>query len=251
MASGTQNQGLIPNTNYPDDSIQYGVEPDPWWINDGKRDFQVGRLVWAFLPHVDNAPYAIEAVRAKSTVHQEAVVKFHPLDVKAAVKFDSFPVAPLLKYSGEVRCVYRCKRRPAMIVHTGGPEIPNELRRNKPRRQTDPCILVAPFYGAKEGGQRAGFSPAFVERVRRCMYKQFWWDVLPETGWKTDSIMRLDQIQPVGRNHSVVDVTNFCLSETALIIMKQFLEWFCHDQLPEKSELTYFKQEVSKMDYLC
>jgi hypothetical protein len=40
--------------------------------------------------------------------------------------------------------------------------------------------------------------------------------------------MRLDQVQPVGRNHSIVEVTNYCLSETGLIIMEQFLEWFCY-----------------------
>lgn len=248
MTSGNQKQGSTPK--YPDDSIQCGVEPDLWWIDDGKREFQVGRLVWAFLPHVDNDPYAIEAVRARSTEHREAVVRFHPLDVKAAVKYDHFPVAPLPQYPGEIKCVYRCKKRPAIIVHAGGPEIPNELRKNKPRRQTDPCILVAPFYGANEGGQRAGFSPAFVERVRRCEYKQFWWDILPETGWKTDSIMRLDQVQPVGRNHSIVEVTNHCISEIGLIIMEQFLEWFCYDRLAEDSELGYFKKEVSQLDYM-
>jgi hypothetical protein len=248
MMSGNQNQGSTPN--YPEDSIQCSVEPDSWWIDDGKREFQVGRLVWAFLPHVDNDPYAIEAVRARSTEHREAIVRFHPLDVKAAVKYDHFPVAPLPQYSGEIKCVYRSKKRPAMIVHAGGPDIPNELRRNKPRRQTDPCILVAPFYGATEDGQRAGFSPAFVERVRRCEYKQFWWDILPETGYRTDSIMRLDQVQPVGRNHSVVDVTNYCLSETALILMEQFLKWFCYDRIAKDCELAYFKQEMSQLDYL-
>jgi hypothetical protein len=236
---------------YPEDSIQSLVEPDSWWVDDGKRKFQTGRLVWAFLPHVDNEPYAIESVRARSTEHKEAIIRFHPLDVKAAVKYDHFPVAPLPQYSGEIKCVYRCKKRPAMIIHAGGPEIPNGLRRNKPRRQTDPCILVAPFYGANEGGQRAGFTPAFVERVRRCEYKQFWWDILPEVGWKTDSIMRLDQVQPVGRNHSIIEVTNFCLSRTGLMIMEQFIEWFCYDRLPEKCELVFFKQEVSKLEYMC
>jgi hypothetical protein len=63
--------------------------------------------------------------------------------------------------------------------------------------------------------------------------------------------MRLDQIQPVGRNHSVVDVTNYCLSNTGLLIIGQFLEWFCNDRLDEKSELGYFKREVSQLEYLC
>ena len=70
------------------------------------------------------------------------------------------------------------------------------------------------------------FLQRLLKRVRRCEYKQFWWDILPETGSKTDSIMRLDQVQPVGRNHSIVEVTNYCLSETGLIFMEQFLEWF-------------------------
>ena len=75
--------------------------------------------------------------------------------------------------------------------------------------------------------------------------------VIPEVGWKTDSIMRLDQVQPVGRNHSVVNVTNYCLSETGLLIMEQFLEWFCYDRLDQESELGYFKQQSAQLDYLC
>lgn len=250
MTSGNQRPDSI--LNYPNDSIQGSVGPDPWWINDEKREFEIGRLVYAILPFVDQNPYALETVgRVKSTQHKEAYVKFIPLDIKSAVRYDRLPIAPLPKFPGEISAVYRCKRRPAMIVHAGGPKIPNELRIDKPRRHTDPCIIVAPFFGEDEKSNRAGYSQPFVERVRRCEYPQFFWDILPEYGVETGSIMRLDQIQPVGRNHSVVEVTNFRLSDSAFMIMNQFLEWFFHDQLVENSFLHDFKVSMSKVPYLC
>jgi hypothetical protein len=160
-------------------------------------------------------------------------------------------VAPLPQFPGETSAVYRTKKRPALIVHAGCSEIPSDLRKNKPKSHTDPCILVAPFFTADPGGVRAGYTPAFVERVRRCEYQQFFWDTLPGSKSGSDSIMRLDHTQPVGRDHSVVEVTNYKLSDLALEIMEQYLNWFFNDQLPADSVLYGFKVDISKVQYLC
>ena len=250
MTSGNQKPGSTPT--YPDDCLQYFIDPDPWWIDDGKREFEVGRLVNAILPFVDQNPYALETIgRVKSTQHKEARVRFVPIDIKSAVNYSRLPVAPLPQYSGETSAVYRTKKRPALIVHAGCSDIPNALRKNKPRYQTDPCILVAPFFTAEQGPDRKGYTPAFVERVRRCEYPQFFWDTLPESKSGATSLMKLDHIQPVGRNHSVVEVTNYKLSDLAVEIMKQFLDWFLHDQLPDDSVFYGFKVDISKAPYLC
>lgn len=250
MTSGNQKPGSTPN--YPDDTIQYQIDPDPWWIDDGKRNFELGRLVWAFLPHVDQSPYAIKSVgRVQSTVHNVATVEFVPIDVKSTVQYGGLPVAAIPEHSGEIKVLYRAKRRPALVVHPGGPNIDNELRKNKPRRHTEPCILVAPFYGTNKEGLRAGYTEAFQERVRRCEYPQFFWDILPFEYSNTSSLMRLDQLQPVGRNHSTVEVTTFRLSDSALIIMKEFFDWFNTGEVVEKSILHDFKISMFEIPYLC
>jgi hypothetical protein len=250
MTSGNQKPDSTPI--YPDDSFQNFIEPDPWWVDDGKREFEVGRLVKAILPFVDQNPYALETIgRAKSTEHKEALVRFVPIDIKSAIDYSRLPVAPLPQYPGETGVVYRAKKRPALIIHAGCPDIPSDLRKDKPRYQTDACILVVPFFTAESGGGRAGYTPAFVERVRRCEYPQFFWDILPESTAGADSLMKLDHIQPVGRNHSIVEVTNYRLSDLALEIMKQFFNWFFHNQLPSDSLLYGFKVDISRAPYLC
>lgn len=250
MNPGNQRPDSTPT--YPDDSLQNLIEPDPWWVNDGKREFEVGRLVHAIIPFVDQSPYALETIgRVRSTQHKEAKVRFVPIDIKSAVNYSRLPVAPLPQYVGETSAVYRTKKRPALIIHAGCSEIPNHLRRNKPRSHTDPCILVAPFFTAESAGVRAGFTPAFIERVRRCEYPQFFWDILPISKSGADSIMRLDQVQPVGRNHSVAEVTNYRLDDLALKIMQQHVYWFLHNELPVDSILYEFKVDISKAPYLC
>jgi hypothetical protein len=132
MKSGNQKPDSI--LTYPDDSLQNFIDPDPWWINDGNREFEVGRLVWAILPFVDQNPYALETVgRVKSTQHKEAMVRFVPIDIKAAANYSRLPVAPLPQFPGETSAVYRTKKRPALIVHAGCSEIPTDLRKNKPK----------------------------------------------------------------------------------------------------------------------
>lgn len=92
----------------------------------------------------------------------------------------------------EARLVLRAKRRPVLVLSTGGTEVPRPLRVGAARYQTNPTLIAAPYYGADQGGSSGGWKPEFVERIRRCEYPQYMWDKLPLSG-RDESILRLDQ----------------------------------------------------------
>ena len=134
---------------YPDDSIQHMV--DDWWIEDTSFDFSRGRLVKAFLPHVDQIPKQIVATgRHEPTDHTHADFFIEPLRVKSPIKRTGLPLAALPAYSNEVNGVYRSKKRPAIIICEGGDSVEKSLTHGKPKWQTAPTVLVAPCYGVDE-----------------------------------------------------------------------------------------------------
>jgi hypothetical protein len=210
---------------YPDDCIQSLLIPSPWWIEDKGKEVKRGSLLRAYVPHVQQIPYVLTSVgRADPVSHGEAHIKIEPLRVKQPQKQLGLPVAALPCYDGEVRCVYRTKRRPLLVVSTGGDEIEKALTRGKPGWQTSPTVLAAPFYGRDEGEGRAGFSQEFVDRIRKCEYPHYLWDKLPISG-ASESILRLDHIQPIGRHHDTFELLGFTLSEDAQIVLDEWLHW--------------------------
>ncbi len=68
-----------------------------------------------------------------------------------------------------------------------------------PQKSTSQTLLVAPYYGVDLDGMRAGYPPKFVDAVKHTVYPQFFVDMLPLSG-SDFSMMRFDQIQPVGRH---------------------------------------------------
>jgi hypothetical protein len=127
----------------------------------------------------------------------------------------ALPVAALPQYKKEVRAVYRAKKRPGLIVCSGGTKIDRILTAGKPKWQTSRTVIVAPYYGTDEGGKRSGFKPEFVKRIRRCEYSQYMWDLLPINGSTEESVMRLDHPQPVGRSEDSMELLDYCLSDDA------------------------------------
>jgi len=209
---------------YCEDSIQFTLGISPWWEIDEKFGYQRGRLVEAFIPHVGQLPYTLAPTgRAKPTEHKYAEVKIEPLRASDSHTSTKLPIAAMPLYGNEVRTLYRAKRRPAIILSEGGPEVDRSLTMGKPKWQTAPTVLVAPYYGTEEGDKRAGFNPELVKRIRRCEYPQFMCDIVPE--YSSESILRFDQIQPIIRHHNAIKVTKYCLSEEALIILSEWLEW--------------------------
>lgn len=236
--------------NYPDDSLQNAIEPDAWWIEDEDSPYRRGRLVRSFLPHTDQNPFeVVPAGRREPTLHNQAHLVIKPIDIRSVHRYPNLPVAGVGLKKGEILTAYRAKKRPAVIVSSGGRKVTNALTREKPKWQTAPTLLVAPSYGVDEGAKRSGFNPAFVERVRRCEYPQFIWEMLPLSSSTSESLIRLDHIQPVGRSEDSVVITKFCLSESALTYLDSWIEWLITGNLDPESDFGFFKEELLKIDY--
>lgn len=198
------------------------------------QDQQVrrGRLLWAFVPHVDQHPFVLVSEgRSEATEHGSANYRFEPLRGSAPPAEATLPVAGLPGYPGEVRLVLRAKRRPVLVLSTGGVDVPKALRVGSARYQTNPTIIAAPYYGADQGGSSGGWKPEFVARIRRCEYPQYMWDSLPIPG-RRESVLRLDHMQPIGRHGESYDLTEFVLHEDALALLDEYLLWFLMDSLP-------------------
>ena len=208
--------------SYPDASLQNVIEN--WWGEKKAGPPERGQLIWAFLPHVHQQQMIlVPKGRSEPTAHQHADFEIIPLQSKSPPQAARLPVAGLPHYQGEVSAVYRAKRRPALVVSTGGDEVPRSLRTGEARHQTAATMLVAPYYGVA-GGKTAAWRPEFVERIRRCEYPQYMWEKLPFPG-KQESVLRLDQIQPLGRHGSAFEATGFRLTGEALRLLDEWLDW--------------------------
>jgi hypothetical protein len=174
--------------------------------------------------------------RSSPTVHQTAQISIEPLRLTHPSRQPRLPVAGLPTYPGEVRAVYRAKRRPVLILSTGGMAVPRELRVGAARWQTNPTLLVAPFFGIDPGPQ-GGWKPQFVDRIRRCEYSQYAWDELPIGGSTKASILMLSQLQPIGSHPHCYELTGYCLSDDALTILDEWIAWLVTGNLDHNGVL--------------
>lgn len=238
MRSGSRTRDV--NESYPRDAVQYYV--DPWWEKSDSSEPVRGHLLWAFLPHVDQAAYVLVSEgREVPTEHDTATVSIEPLRVREPPRGSRLPVAGLPHYEGEVRLALRAKRRPAVVLSQGGSEVARELRTGSARYQTNSTLLVAPYYGTVGGKVRGGWKPEFVSRIRRAEYPQYSWDNLPISG-ATESILRLDHLQPIGNHGDNYSLTDFRLSDDALVVLDEWLMWLVSGTLLEDGIL----QELRK-----
>ena len=244
MASGNPPQEQ--NSMYPEESLQAFVASptSSWWTTNKCHDLRRGRLLLAFVPHVDLVPMTmVPEGRSSPTDHTKANYSLQALNINEPSKYSRLPVAALPLYEGEDRVVYRAKKRPVLVVSSGGPEIPKALRSSsKPKWQTSPTVLVAPYYGADEGVPRAGWYPELVKRIQRCEYPQYMWDKLPLSSRTNGSILRLDHIQPIGRHHNSYEHTEYVLNEDAILALDEWLMWIMTDKLQQDGILLPFRE---------
>ncbi len=232
----------MPIPKCPDDSIHALI--GEWWTTDEDRGLARGRLVRAFVPHVDQVPLeVIPEGRDEPTDHTTAKVRIAPLNVRRPSALPHLPVAVLPQFPGEHRVAYRGKIRPALVLSTGGADVPSALRVGGAPWQTSATVLVAPYYGVERTDRRAGWSPQFVARIRRAEYPQYAWDLLP-LGEVRESILRLDHLQPVGRHQNAFDWTPHRLSKEALAIIDEWLGWLLRGELSDDCVLALFRREV-------
>lgn len=102
--------------NYPDVCQQTFIER--WWKECTCIEFRQGRLIWAYLPHADQVPYTLIPIGRTDdpTNHKTARVKIKSFSIGDPVKKNDLSVAALPLYENEKFCVYRTKKRPAMII---------------------------------------------------------------------------------------------------------------------------------------
>ena len=221
IPSGSHPRAVIPE--FPETCLQYYC--DPWWVEAQDRQLRRGRLIWAFLAHIDQQPYRlVPESRSKSTEHGSAEFRMEALLGQAISTGPRLPVAGLPQYEGEVYLVQRAKRRPALVLSTGGDDVPKSVRTGSARHQTNPTILVAPYYGVDASGSSGGWRPDFVERIRRCEYPQYMWDRLP-FGSRKESVLRLDHLQPIGKYGKSFEVSDYELDREALLVVDEYLRW--------------------------
>ena len=157
------------------------------------------------------------------------------------------PVAAAPSYPGEVYAVYRAKKRPAVVLSTGGTEVPSALRAGSARWQSAPSLLVIPSYGAMPDGTRAGWPSEFVRRIQICEFPQYVLDWLPISTSLELSVLRLDHIQPVGLHHTSYELTPWVLSEAAFEVLDDWVMWLQTGLVPKDSVLWMAKQEFMKL----
>lgn len=230
------------------DSIQSYIEPAPWWIKTDSKSVKRGFLLKAFLPHVDQVPYqVVEKGRSNARSHDRAYIRIKPLDMKNPKTKGDLPVAAMSLHQGEIWAAYRAKKRPCLVLAKDGSQVDQADRKGMPKRNTAQTLLVAPYYGADQDGTRAGYNPQFVERVRHTVYPRFFMDMLPLGGPK-ESLLRLDQMHPIGRISNSYELTGFQLSYEALEVIDEIFHLYMHGEMHEGADL-YEYQNLIKMMY--
>jgi hypothetical protein len=233
---------------YPEDCLQKIIKnPKDWWGASRSSAPVRGSLIFAFVHQADHVPYSFEPVgRATPTEHKQAVVKVSPLKVDQPLKQVDLPVAAMPLHGSEVWVAYRAKKRPCLVLSTECPAVDGALVRGMPKHSSAPTMLVAPYYGVDQNGLRAGFNPQFVERIRHCEYPQYMWDMLPHASATKESILRLDQIQPIGRHHDSFKLSGYQLCDEALGLLDSILQWQIWGGLSANCDVLAYKNLMSE-----
>lgn len=98
---------------YPDDSLQKYFDDQSWWEKSQNKQLSPGRLIWAFIPHVDLIPKSlIPAGRAEDEAASHDKIRFEIADlrIKSTISKKELPAAILPSYPGECYTVHRAKK---------------------------------------------------------------------------------------------------------------------------------------------
>jgi hypothetical protein len=235
----------VASPNFPDDCVQSVCAT--WWIADSTQGLCRGRLIRTFIPHIDQQPHVLSAQgRASATAHGQALFSMAPFNMKSPPPQPALPVAAITHPAGERQFVYRGKVRPALVLALEADDIERQLVSGAARWQTAKTILVAPYYGADQGGTRGGWSPLFVQRIRRAYYPQYMCDRLP-IGGSEESIMRFDQVQAIGPDRPAIEILPWKLSDEALSFVDEWLTWYVRRELLEGGPLHLVREMLVKL----
>ena len=127
---------------------------------------------------------------------------------------------------GETYLVQRGKRRPALVVRTGGTPVAKDFRAGQSRWQSAPTLLVAPFYGVEASGTRGGWGEPFVERMGRGEYPQVRVGSIADRR-NVDSPLR-HHLFAIGADPANYDTTPHVLSAEAIQLLDQRIAWLLY-----------------------
>ncbi len=228
---------------YPDDSIQSIVD---WWEEQDKRVITRGSLLMALVPYHYGSPARLEAERLPNSPGDHERVRFalKPFTISTPPPAQKLPVACLPTFEDVSWRLGAVKPRPVVVFAQTQIRVDEALRRGQPAYQHTDCFLVAPYYGADQNGLRAGFRPELIEKVRRCSYPHLLWDSLPLRGKTRNSILRLDQIQPIVDHHHHRTHTGYRLTQDAMDVLDEFLRWHITGEVSDDSIIHDLRREL-------
>lgn len=230
---------------YSDNCIQY-LEPD-WWQDAPEKKLCRGALVETYVQFYSSIPLELVAERAEKDRHDRALVKAQPLHAEGRRTVTaSLPVAGLPRLDG-AHCyvVNRAKKRPCLVLGAIEQEtVHPKLTHGMSKWKSHLFFLVAPFFGVEQVA-RDGYNPEFVDRIMQADYRAFFWDKLPGDGG-LGSILRLDQIQPVGFEHQAYRHCGYRLSDNALCIMDEWLDWLIYNR--DGKQISEFRELIKSID---
>ncbi len=220
---------------YPDDSIQSFI--DPWWQKDAAPSLCPGRLIWHFAPYFNQTEQKFTpTARFDPRDHTTAQYRVEPLRIHQKSEATGLPVAALPLTNGEVYLLRKAKRRPAVVLAGASTPMPKKPTGAASWMYTA-TMLVAPLYGGDQDGTRSGWRPDLVEAIRHCRWPQYFYEQLPLGKGPAESIMRLDNVHPIGRHQDCYELTDYRLSDNALAIVHDYWRWMNTGMLVENSEL--------------
>lgn len=228
-------------SDFPADSIQAMV--DHWWVEDPEKTICRGSLVWTHVQFFSQVPYQLIVERAEERQHDRALVHAEPLHANARkTGNESLPVAGFPRLDGaDCYITNRAKKRPCLILGAVNRKaLEKKWAQSMGAALKHDFFLVAPYFSVEQQG-RAGCPPAFVERIMHAEYSRYFWDFLPGHHGH-ESILRLDQVQPVGYHHQAYEPYGYRLSPAALKLLDEWFDWMLFGRVGE--DLPLFRELI-------
>ncbi len=236
--------------SFPDDSIQSMCVGD-WWQPHDSLEILRGCLIWAYVAYPAQEPLVIEPTGRKSPrEHGGAHVEIRRLKFSERQPFLDLPTAALSLDRNECWAGYRAKKRPCLVL--GCQPFSTGLSKGREKQMAKhlrtSTILVAPYYGGDQDGSRGGFPSEFVQNIRHARCSQMFYDQLPLGSKISESILRFDHQQTIGSHRNSYELTGFQLSEEALGIVDEWLEWYTKGGFIDGGEIDGYQDLIK--DYV-
>lgn len=198
-----------------------------WWVRTEQTKPEVGLIVKACLPYVEQIPHIIEVNgRSSATEHYTANFKKLHLNISNPPRQPTFPTAPWLYRGDEISLAIKSKIRPAIIIGISDKlNVSNCDFRANSKRHKNSYLLVAPYYTMREGNELK-VPQILINRIRLCMYRHLMWAALPFAHADHESMLRLDHAQPIGNHHNCFKSYGYKVSPEAMPYFIGYLHWF-------------------------